>query len=53
MSSRHVGRPGLVNEDEPIPVELALALAPGLASLQDVQAILLCGMGDLFLRVIL
>lgn len=54
MCSRHVGRcPGLVDEDEPIPVEFALALAPGLASRQDIRAILLCGMGGLFLRVIL
>src|SRR6185437_2717082 len=54
MSSRHVGRcPGLVNEDEPIPIELVLALTPGLALRQDIRAILLCGMGGLFLRVIL
>lgn len=54
MRSRHVGRrPGLVNEDEPIPVELALAFTPSRASRQDVRAILLCGMSGLFLRVIL
>lgn len=54
MRSGHVGRcPSLVNEDEPIPVKLALALTPGLALLQDIRTILLRGMGGLFLRVIL
>ena len=54
MGPRHVGRcPGLVNEDEPVPIELVLALTPGLALRQDIRAILLCGMGGLFLRVIL
>ena len=54
MCSRHVGRcPGFINKDEPVPIELTLALTPGLPSRQDIRAILLCGMGGLFLRVIL
>ena len=54
MCSRHVGRcPGFINKDQSVPIELTLALTPGLASRQDIRAILLCGMGSLFLRVIL
>lgn len=54
MCSRHVGRrPGLINEDEPVTIELALALAPGFPPRQDIRAILLGGMGGLFLRVML
>ena len=54
MCSRHVGRcPGLVDEDEPVTIELALALAPGFPPRQDIRAILLGGMGGLFLRVML
>lgn len=54
MCSRHVGRcPSLINEDEPVPIELALALTPGLPPRQDIRTILLCGMGGLFLRVML
>jgi hypothetical protein len=41
MRSRHVGRcPRLIDEDEPIPVEIALALAPGLTPRHDIRAIL-------------
>src|SRR5215216_617047 len=43
----------LINEDEPVPIELALALTPGFPLRQDIRAILLCGMGGLFLRVML
>ena len=54
MCSRHVGRcPGFIDEDEPVPVEIALALAPGFSPHHDIRAILLCGMGCLFLRVML
>jgi hypothetical protein len=54
MCARHVGRcPSLVNEDEAVPIEFVLALTPGLAPRQDIRALLLCGMGSLFLRVIL
>jgi hypothetical protein len=54
MRSRHVGRsPSLVNEDEPVQVELGLALTPGFPLLQNVRTILLRGMGSLFLRVML
>ena len=54
MCSRHVGRcPGFIDEDEPVPIELALAFTPGFPPRQDIRAILLCGMGGLFLRVML
>jgi len=54
VCSRHVGRcPGLIDEDEAITIELALALAPSLPPHQDIRAILLRGMGGLFLRVML
>jgi hypothetical protein len=44
--------PGLVDEDEPLRVEVRLGLEPGLAPLQDVGAILFAGVRGLFLRVI-
>jgi hypothetical protein len=54
VCSRHVGRcPSLINEDEPVPIELTLARTPSPPPRQDIRAILLCGMGSLFLRVIL
>ena len=43
--------PGLVDEDEPLGIEVELALEPVLAPLQDVGAILLAGVRGLFLRV--
>src|SRR3954463_5932064 len=50
----HVGRsPGLINEDQPLGIEIKLALEPGLAPLADVGPVLLGGMRGLFLRVIL
>ena len=50
----HVGgSPGLVDEDQPLGIEVEPALEPGFARLQDVGAILLLGVGGLFLRVIL
>jgi len=53
VGAGHVGlRPGLVDEDQPLRVEVGLALEPGLAPLQDIGAILLAGVRGLFLRVI-
>ena len=53
MVARHVGRgPRLVDEDEPVGIEVELRLEPRLPALQDVGAVLLAGMGRLFLRVI-
>jgi hypothetical protein len=50
----HVGGgPGLVDEDQPLRVEIELILEPLLAPRQDVGAILLGGVCGLFLRVIL
>ncbi len=46
------GRPGLVDEDQPVGIEIELAVEPCLALLQNVGSILLRGMGRLFLRVI-
>ncbi len=52
MGARHVrARPGLVDEHQPVRVEVDLAIEPGLPPLQDVGALLLGGMGGLFLRV--
>ncbi len=48
----HVGlRPGLVDEDQAIGVEIELPLEPGLPLLQDVRPVLLAGVPGLFLRV--
>jgi len=53
MATRHVGRcPGLVDEDEPLGVEIELPLEPLLATLQDVGAFLFGGVCGLFFRVI-
>ena len=50
--ARHVGRRSrLVDEDEPLWVEVELALEPGLAPLQNIRPILLRRMGGLFLTV--
>ena len=52
VGARHVGaRPGLVDEDEPLGVEVGLAVEPGLPPLQDVGTVLLGGVRGLFLRV--
>jgi hypothetical protein len=49
----HVGlRPGLVDEDEPLRIEVGPGLEPGLAPLQDVGTVLLAGVRGLLLRVI-
>jgi hypothetical protein len=52
MAARHVGRgPGLVDEDEPLRIEIKLVLEPSFASDQDVGAVLLGRVRGLFLRV--
>ena len=52
MTAGHVGGgPGLVDEDEPVGIEIELGLEPGPALLQDVRPILLGRVGGLFLRV--
>jgi len=49
----HVGgSPSLIDEHEPLGIEIELALEPRLASLADVRPVLLGGMRRLFLRVI-
>jgi hypothetical protein len=54
MAARHVGRgPSLIDEDEPLGIEIQLSLEPILASLYDVRTILLACVRGLFLRVIL
>jgi hypothetical protein len=46
---QYVGRGhGLVDEDEPVGVEVELKLEPRLPGLQDVGAVLLAGVGRLF-----
>lgn len=53
MAARHVGRrPGLLDEHQPLGVEVELAIEPVLARTQDVGAILLDRVPGLFLRVI-
>ena len=48
----HVGlRPGLVNEHQPLGIEVDLAVEPRLSAFQDVGAVLLCRVAGLFLRV--
>jgi hypothetical protein len=48
MTARHVGgRPGFVNEDETMSIEIELVVEPGLSAPQDVRAILLAGVGGL------
>jgi hypothetical protein len=52
VAARHVGRgPGLVDEDQPVGIEVELILEPLFASDQDVGAILFGGVRGLFLRV--
>ena len=49
---RHIGGgPRLVDEHQPFGVEIGLTVEPGLASLYDVRAIPLGGVGGLFLYV--
>jgi hypothetical protein len=49
MRAGHLGRgAGFVDEDQPLGVEVELAVEPGLARLLDVGAILLGGVGRLF-----
>ena len=53
MAARHVGRcPGLVDEHQPLGIEIELTLEPSPAPLYDVRPVLLARMGALFLRVI-
>ena len=50
--ARHLGRgAGLVDEDQFVGVEIELAVEPGLPRLTDVLALLLGGVGGLFLYV--
>lgn len=53
MAARHLGGgPGLVDEHQPLGVEVRLALEPGLPAAQEVGTVLLgCALG-LFLSVI-
>ena len=52
VGARHVGLgPGLVDEHQPLGVEVGLAVEPGLPPHQDVRALLLAGVAGLFLRV--
>jgi hypothetical protein len=52
MAASHVGgRPGLVDEHEPRRIEIELVAEPVPALPQDVRAILLDGMADVFFRV--
>ncbi len=53
MAACHVGRgPGLINEDEPLGVEVRLSVKPGAPLAQNVRSILLDGVAGLFFRVI-
>jgi len=52
VAARHVGRgPGLVDEDQPVGIEVELILEPLFASDQDVGAVLFGGVRGLFFRV--
>jgi hypothetical protein len=42
------GRPGFIDEHQPLGIEIDLAVEPGLSPLQDVRAVLLVRMGRLF-----
>jgi hypothetical protein len=54
VAARHVGgSPCLVDEDQPLGIEIELILEPLFATRQDIGAILLEGVRGLFLRVIL
>jgi hypothetical protein len=53
VASRHLGgRAGLVDEHQPLGVQIRLALEPGLPTAQDVGTILLGRVPGLFLSVI-
>jgi len=53
VTPRHVCRgPSLINEDEPLRIEIELLLEPGLPPLQDVRAILLARVCGLFFLLI-
>ena len=53
VGAGHVGlRPGLVDEDQPLRVQVELALEPRMPAFQDVGPLLLAGVRGLFLRVI-
>jgi len=52
LAARHVGgSPGLVDEDEPLRVQVQLAVEPGLALFQDIGAVLLGRVRGLFFQV--
>ena len=52
VAARHVRRrPGLVDEHQPIRIEVELSLEPVPAAVQDVGTVLLAGVRGLFLRV--
>ena len=54
VATRHVGRgPGLVDEHQPVGVEVELTLEPVPAVAQDIGPVLLGGVRGLFLRVML
>ncbi len=49
VAARHVGRcPGLVDEHQPLGIEVELAIEPSLALAQDVGTVLLNRVPDLF-----
>ena len=49
VAARHVGgSPGLVDEDEPLRVQVQLAIETGLALFQDIEAVLLGRVRGLF-----
>ena len=53
MRASHIGGgPGLVDEDQPVGVEIRLTIEPLPTPRQNVWTILLRSMGGLFLRVI-
>ena len=52
VGARHVRRrPGFINEDQPLRIEIELVFEPAVAALQYVWTILLYGVASLFLRV--
>lgn len=49
MATSHVGRrPGLVDEHQPLGIEVELAIEPGLALRQNVRTVLLAGVAALY-----
>ena len=53
VAARHIGGgPGLVHEDQPFRIKIELALEPGLATFQNVGALLLGRVRGLFLSEI-